>query len=178
MIFDFLSPQEIVLVIITLYCIYTDLRWRKIFNYVTFPGIILGLGLNLIMHGASGLAIAFLGMLTGGAIIFLMYLAGGVGAGDVKYLAASGALMGPSFIFRATLYGIIGGGIFVVLYMLFSGRLKRLIVDTADIFRRTIMMKKLDVTSFETDRLYIPYGVFLGIGVLVHLVEIKGIINI
>ena len=167
------SMQETVLVLLTLVCVYTDIRYRKIYNHFTLPGMILGIGINAVTGGWEGLGFAVSGFLVGGLVLMILYLAGGVGAGDIKFLAAAGALKGPGYILEAAVYGIILGGVFVLLYMLVTGRLIRLLKDTAEIMKRTMVMRKLDVTSFETDRTYIPYGVFLGVGVLIRLAADK-----
>ena len=54
-----------------------------------------GLAYNFMSHGLSGLGDGFLGMLLGFACLILPYLWGGMGAGDVKALAALGAWLGP-----------------------------------------------------------------------------------
>jgi len=171
-----LNPEIIdvrvgVLLLLTVICIYTDIKYRKIYNHFTFSGMMLGFGFNGIMNGGQGLFFAGTGFLAGGAILLLFFLAGGVGAGDVKYLAACGALMGPRFIFRAAVSGIILGGVAVFVFMLLTGRLSRLITNVYFIIKESVSTGKLDVTESQDDKVYIPYGLFLGIGVIIGVIE-------
>jgi len=69
------------------------------------------------MFGAAGLATSFLGMLLGCALLLLPYLMRGVGAGDVKALAALGALLGATGIFQLFLYAALFGGILSIGYL-------------------------------------------------------------
>lgn len=88
-----------------------DLGTRKIPNWLTFPTIALGLVLNLVGAGLPGLRNAVLGTVAGTALLLAPFAVGGLGAGDVKMLAAVGALNGAAFAFRAFLYGAVAGGL-------------------------------------------------------------------
>ncbi|HHW08647.1 MAG TPA: prepilin peptidase [Firmicutes bacterium] len=68
---------------------------------------------------------SLLGILTGGGILWLMAVAsrGGVGGGDIKYLAAIGSFIGPGAVLSVLFTGALLGGTFSLL-MLFFGRLK------------------------------------------------------
>ncbi|MBW2186737.1 MAG: prepilin peptidase [Deltaproteobacteria bacterium] len=48
------------------------------------------------MAGFSGFTTSVAGLVTGLLLLIIPYLMGGMGAGDVKALAALGALLGPS----------------------------------------------------------------------------------
>jgi prepilin peptidase CpaA len=93
-----------------------DFRTRKIPNWLNLSGFILGLGLNtFFLHGA-GIASSGLGLAFALAIYLPLYLLRGMGAGDVKLMAAVGAIAGPSNwlgIFLAT--ALLGGILSVVL---------------------------------------------------------------
>lgn len=87
-----------------------DLRTRRIPNWMTFPAALLGMVLNLALGGGAGLWRSALGTLTGLALLIVPFAMGGMGAGDVKMLAAVGAIGGPAFAFSTFLYGSIAGG--------------------------------------------------------------------
>jgi prepilin peptidase CpaA len=91
-----------------------DLRTQKIPNWLTFPAVLLGLSLNVALSGAPGLRDSLLGTIAGVALLFVPFAMGGMGAGDVKMLAAVGAFTGPMFVFRTFLYGSIAGGAIAV----------------------------------------------------------------
>ena len=102
---------NLVLLGILAYCSFTDLTWHKIYNYITLPGIVLGLGLNTALYGLPGLRSSGLGLATGFLILLVCFYTGGMGGGDIKLLAAIGALKGFPFILFAVFYTILCGGI-------------------------------------------------------------------
>jgi prepilin peptidase CpaA len=74
----------------------TDLRERRIPNLVTGPAIVAGLMLHTICGGWRGVGDSALAGGIAGGIFLIFYLAGGMGAGDVKLMAAVGCIAGLS----------------------------------------------------------------------------------
>jgi prepilin peptidase CpaA len=72
-----------------------DVRGRRIPNYLTLGTALAGLGFQFGTHGWPGLGQGLLGLGLGFALLIVFYLKGGMGAGDVKALAALGAWLGP-----------------------------------------------------------------------------------
>jgi len=101
----------------------TDTISSKIPNIVICSFIIAGVGMNLFTAGSHGLFFSVGGLLTGLATLLIPYLMGGVGAGDVKALAALGAIIGPINIFQVFLYAALAGGLLSMLYYLFDRNL-------------------------------------------------------
>ncbi len=67
--------------------------------------------------GIDGVLGSFLGFLLGGSLLLLPFLLSGMGGGDVKAMAALGALLGPPAIFQTFLYtALIGGGMAILFY--------------------------------------------------------------
>src|SRR5687767_2077545 len=73
----------------------TDLRARRIPNWLTGGSALVGLLAGFWLHGPPGGLSALTGGLLGFALLLPFYALGGVGAGDVKLLAALGTLIGP-----------------------------------------------------------------------------------
>ena len=93
-----------------------DWNSRRIPNLLTFPLALVGLALNAIVGGWMGLAGALVGLVLG-LLIFLLFMAlGAMGAGDVKLMAALGALLGVVHVFWIGLFTAVMGGVLVVLY--------------------------------------------------------------
>lgn len=88
-----------------------DIRTRRIPNRLTFTGICLGLALGALEGGLAGLAGSALGMLAGAAFLIVPFALGGIGPGDVKLLAAVGALNGLGFVTQAFLLAAAAGGL-------------------------------------------------------------------
>ena len=101
----------------------TDLRWRRIPNGLTLGTALVGLALNVWLTGASGGVTALLGLLLGLALLLPFYVLRAVGAGDVKLLAALGAVLGPQALIAVALYGAVVGGLMSAVILLGRGRL-------------------------------------------------------
>lgn len=87
-------PALIVLGVALVLSTITDLRSRKISNSVTFSAALIGIVLHAVTGGgwlALSSGLGFLVWLIGG---MLVWQTGGLGAGDVKMVAAAGALLG------------------------------------------------------------------------------------
>ena len=85
-----------------------DWRSRRIPNYLTFGGALAGVAFQTAVFGWPGLAQALLGLFLGLGLLLLPYVLGGMGAGDVKALAALGAWLGPMGVF--SVFCIYGSG--------------------------------------------------------------------
>lgn len=88
----------------------TDLRARRIPNLLTLPAAVGGLALNAAFRGPEGLWASAAGWGLGCALLLPLFLLRGLGAGDVKLVAALGALRGPEFVLFTCLWaGVVGG---------------------------------------------------------------------
>src|SRR5438105_14206090 len=125
---------EITLIVLVSAAAWTDLRTRRIPNWITVSGAIAGLTLHIVYGGLSGAVHSLAGAALGLAIFFGLYAAGGMGAGDVKLFGAVGAFAGPQvlvfvFFFTGLLGGIAGLGL-----ALYRGRLQQTLERTREVF--------------------------------------------
>jgi len=115
--------MSIILAICRVACALTaacwDLRFNRIPNWLTCPALLLGLALNA-SHGWLGLRSALLGMLAGGGIFLAVWLAKGMGGGDVKLMAALGALAGWPHIRDILFFTGLAGGVMAVFVLAFQ----------------------------------------------------------
>jgi prepilin peptidase CpaA len=107
---------------------FIDLRTRRVPNALTMT--LAALGVACAAGGISGLTVgaSLLGLALGLGLMLPGYLFGATGAGDVKLLAAAGALLGPAHIALAFFYTALAGG---VLALLVARRRSRLGVTLA-----------------------------------------------
>jgi prepilin peptidase CpaA len=159
-----------VLVALFLSVMYTDFRWLRIPNAITYPTMLVGLVLGafealpgglfsggLVDHVAA-LVLAF-------ALSYPFYAAGGLKAGDAKLLMAIGAVRGTSFFLVSALYGALLGGLIAVGFIA-TRRLRP--ANGAGAPSVSGLMKQS-----------IPYGVALGLGGLLALtLEVMGFIAV
>jgi prepilin peptidase CpaA len=73
---------------------YTDLRARRIPNWLTGGMVVYGLLLHSYRAGWSGFLLSWGGLAVGLGLMLIPYLLRGLGAGDVKFLAAVGSIVG------------------------------------------------------------------------------------
>jgi prepilin peptidase CpaA len=85
-----------------------DLRRRVLPNWLTLSGA--GAGLLLAApHGWHAMWLAAAGAAVGFAILLPFFVFGGMGGGDVKLMAAFGALLGPTAVLVAALFATLLG---------------------------------------------------------------------
>src|SRR3984957_15104228 len=72
-----------------------DVRTRKIPNWLTVPGFVLGVIVHLLFGGWHGALFSLEGAVLALVIILPLFLLRGLGAGDWKLMGAVGALLGP-----------------------------------------------------------------------------------
>jgi prepilin peptidase CpaA len=96
-----------------------DIRTRRIPNAITLGGAAVALvfhvctaGSVAAAPGAAGWSLA--GWAVGLSLFLPLFLLGGMGAGDVKLLAAFGAWLGPKAVFWVAIYGSVTGGLIAV----------------------------------------------------------------
>lgn len=161
-----LSAGKFVLPVLLTLAAVIDLRQRRIPNALSFTGMAAGLVLGFWLDGWSGLSTSFLGLLTGGALFLPFYLARGMGAGDVKLMAAVGAFLGPWHVLLAGITVALLGGVIAAWAAFRQGRLTQALRDTVAVVFRTGPLKTLDRSSKEEA---IPYGLAIAAGVLLYM---------
>jgi prepilin peptidase CpaA len=110
--------------LLTLWIAWGDLKTHRIPNYLTLAAALSGLSYQLAFHGWSGLGAGCLGLVLGFAFLIVPYMLGGMGAGDVKALAALGTWLGPWLTFLLFCYMGIAGGLFALGVLWWKGLLR------------------------------------------------------
>ncbi len=101
-----------------------DVRTRRIPNLLNLAIAVSGLGFQVGTGGLAGLGNGLLGLLLGFALLFPFYLLHGMGAGDVKALAALGTWLGPWLTFSLFLYMGVAGGLLALVVLAQKGLLR------------------------------------------------------
>lgn len=145
-----------------------DLRHRKIPNAITLPAVAVALCLHLATNAGPGLLLSLAGMLAAAALVLPGYALGFTGAGDVKLLAAVGALLSfPAAIFAALL-SLILGGVLSVLISLWRRNLPTLLMNTLGMGRWLLMRSAgIQAQAPAQSRGGVPLGVAIAIATLV-----------
>ena len=116
---------EIVLIVLCMVTSYTDIHYRKIPNWAVSIALPCGVAGNMYWYGTSGLWRSLTGFSCAFVIYLLLYLLRGRGAGDLKLMAAIGAITGfPGWLYLWIVTSVLGGFI-VIVYLLLQGGLIR-----------------------------------------------------
>lgn len=92
----------------------TDLRVRRIPNWLTFTSAAMAVAAHGLWPGGHGALSAVAGLAVGLAAFFPFFALGGLGAGDVKLMAALGAWLGWHDAMWTAIYGSVAGGVFAL----------------------------------------------------------------
>ncbi|MBX3440530.1 MAG: prepilin peptidase [Planctomycetaceae bacterium] len=102
-----------------------DWRHWRIPNKLTLPTFALGWVYQAVFHGWAGLGAAALGFLCGFGVLFVLWIVGGGGGGDVKLMGALSVWLGFSLtlnvLIASTLMVIFGTAAVLIWSMLTSG---------------------------------------------------------
>ena len=156
--------RHVCLLLLAVICVYTDLARGKLYNGVTAGGLALGLALAYLLDatvpGYPHLRAAAVAAALGGGLLFLLYLAGGLGAGDVKLMAAVGALGATwGFALLSMMYAALVGAAMALGVLIWQGRLLEGLRDSARTLF-TFRTRKREGVAPAT----VPYGLAIGIG--------------
>jgi prepilin peptidase CpaA len=122
-------PSVFVLAIATL----TDLRSRRIPNWLVLPFLVAGIVVSTVSHGWHGLGQSLMGVALGGVLFGGLCWMGGMGMGDVKLLSAIGAWIGPGQLMVALVLTGIVGGIMALCWAIAGGFVGELLNGTGEL---------------------------------------------
>ena len=141
---------------------YGEIRARRIPNWLTLGGIALGLGAAAIEGGWAGLKDSALGLAIAGGLFLPFCLLGVVGGGDMKLMAAVGAITGWPMVLRVLCDTCIAGGLIAVGIMAWKGVL---LTTLANVFRLMVGMQRRG-TGLRNPPM-VPYALAITLGTLV-----------
>ena len=148
----------VIAVIAAVVALVTDLRYRRIPNWLTGGTLIVGLAANTYLGGVEGALSSLEGAALGLAILLPFYMFRTMGAGDVKLLAAFGAVLGPHMLISVAIYASIVGGIQALIIL---RRLGRVTVTLYQLFFMRVLPAKSGAKA--------PYAVALASGLCIAL---------
>ena len=158
-----------------LYASWIDYKERRVPNWLNAAIAVAGITVQAVFFGWSGLSAALLGMLVGFGVLILPWMMHGMGAGDVKLMAAIGAWFGPWMTLAAFALGAAFGGVIAVIMILASGKLWLAYANMATIMNKmsrpdTIFSEYGSAKSFGETSALLPYGVPLTMGSILLLI--------
>jgi prepilin peptidase CpaA len=148
----------------------TDLRARRIPNFLTFPAVGAGVVLHSVQEGWWGLALSLAGALMAPGVLMLLRAFRRLGMGDVKLAMAVGALLGPAAGALAMLSSCIAGGFLAFACMLRPGSAGARYISPffigVPVLSRVYSASTEPSSETPIATLTIPYGVAIAVGTL------------
>lgn len=144
---------------------YTDLRSRRIPNWLTVSGLLLGIGVNLVTSGWPGLKTSLLGAGLGLLLLFPFVALRSLGAGDWKLAGALGACVGPSILTDLLMASVFVAGVMALGLVIYKRRLWQTLRNIGRLLASlvTFRMPGTEVSLDNPQSLKIPYGVALAV---------------
>lgn len=179
---------HLTILLLILFAVINDLKWRRIPNRLTLSFALIGLGINLALDFPKGAITGMTGFIAGFSVFLIPYMMKVLGAGDVKLMAALGAITDWKTVLLIALFTALSGGIIVIMIRVVKGGLFRTIKRTRNLLLfylfglvyvvtslPTMALRKethrIDVSDKQQD--YIPYGVAIAAGTVITLVLLR-----
>jgi prepilin peptidase CpaA len=164
------SPVLIGAVALALIAGWNDLRSRRIPNWLTVPGLAIGLVLNFVLSGWSGVKAGLIGAGLGLLLLLPFVLLRSLGAGDWKLAGALGAFVGRELLIDLLLGSVFVAGVMALILVIYKGRLRQTARNIGHILASlvTFRMPGPAVSLDNPDALKVPYGVALAATVVLY----------
>lgn len=159
-------PTVVVLMIATV----TDLRSRRIPNWLTLPFLVTGPILMTWLNGWHGLFHSVEGIGLGALVYGIFFVMGGMGMGDVKLCAAIGAWIGPGQLLVALVVTGLAGGMMAVCWAICGGFLGELFSGSGDLvfgFGKRGLKPHAELVLSNPLARKMPYAPAIAIGTLI-----------
>ena len=135
-----------------------DLWRRRVSNALSAGGFLAGTAAHAALAGWSGVGDALLGGLIGFAAFFVFFLAGGMGGGDVKLMAAFGAILGRDQVITAVIMTALVGGLIALGFLVWKKA-------------RRAVRKQVPAEGKPDRKDFIPYAPAIALGVLLSFLS-------
>lgn len=159
-----MSMSVIFLILVAAAAAYTDLKERKIPNWLTGAGTTSGLVISIAEQGTGGLYQASAGFAAGFGIMLLLHLCGALGAGDVKLFGAIGAVGGPWLTLSIAMYSVLFAGLIGLTILVYK---KQLVSRGASVLMAVfgvVCLQRLDgLTTYRSKREMLQFPFLLAV---------------
>jgi prepilin peptidase CpaA len=164
-------PIRVTLSLVVLIAAATDLRTRRIPNWLTFAALPVGLAAQTIY--GDGFWQGLLGACGGFAVLFALFAIGASGAGDVKLFTVVGSFVGIRNMLMVFVLVALIGGIAAVAVSLRAGALRRVVSSTGSILQALARGRWIEFRErSQMDRpgaMRLAYGAVIAAGALLFL---------
>ena len=149
-----------------------DVKSRRIPNFITMPAVLFGLALHLALGGWRQLLSSLAAGLICAAIFLVFYLAGGMGAGDVKLILAVGCIAGLSHVAYLLVLSALSGGVMAIVWAVARGQLQQTLMNVGELashHRHEGLQPHPDLNLKNAATLRLPYALAIAGGCILTL---------
>ena len=152
---------------------WTDWRSRRIPNWLTMSGMLIGVAANTVAYGWTGTRESLLGAGLGLLLLLPFVLIRSLGGGDWKLAGALGAFLTSKHLIPVLLWAVLIGGVMAVILIISKKRvgqtLRNLFRMLAAFF--TLHLPGPDLTLDNPESLKVPFGVAFAIAAVSYSVR-------
>jgi prepilin peptidase CpaA len=147
---------------------WTDWRSRRIPNWLTVSGFLVGVSVNVLASGWIGLKASLLGAGLGLLILLPFVFLRSLGMGDWKLAGALGAFVGWQALVDLLMGSVLVAGVMALGLVIYKRRLKQTLRNIGGIVASmlTFHMPGAEVSLDNPQSLKVPYGVALALTTL------------
>ena len=146
-----------------------DLRYRRIPNWLTVPGLLAGIAINTWAAGWPGARSSLLGAGLGLLVLLPFVLIRALGAGDWKLTGALGACLGPTRLVVVLIGSIFVAGVMAIGLIVYKGRVRESARNIANMLGAffSLHLPGGEVSLDNPQSAKIPFGVAVAVTVLI-----------
>jgi prepilin peptidase CpaA len=147
---------------------WTDWRSRRIPNWLTVPGFLLGVSVNVLVGGWAGLKTSLLGAGLGLLVLLPFVFLRSLGAGDWKLAGALGAFVGWPALADLLMGSVFVAGVMALVLVIYKRRFMQTLRNIGRLLASmlTFRMPGAEVSLDNPQSLKVPYGVALALTTL------------
>lgn len=151
---------------------FTDWRSRRIPNWLTVSGALLGIAVNAAVRGWPGAESSLLGVALGLALLLPFVLVRSLGAGDWKLVGALGAFFGPRQLVVVLFATILVAGAMALMLIVWKGRVRQTLRNSGRMLMAFIRfhLPGPELSLDNPEALKVPFGVAAAIAVVLYTV--------
>jgi len=148
----------------------TDLRWRRIPNWLTYPAILIAIALHSVAAGWPGAKLSLLGAGLGLGLLLPFVLLRSLGGGDWKLVGALGAFFGPHRLITVLIATVLINGLMALAFIIWKGRMRQTLRNMGRMIGAfgSFRLPGRDLTLDNPDAAKVPFGVAAAIAVLLY----------
>jgi len=148
----------------------TDLRWRRIPNWLTYPAVPVAIILHGLIAGRHAALMSLAGAGLGLAILLPFVLLRFLGGGDWKLVGALGAFFGPQKLILVLFLTLLINAFMAIVLVIWRRRLGQTVRNMGSMILSLMVFRtpgpELSIDSAESAK--VPFGIAAAIAVLLY----------